>query len=473
MNKKVILLSLLLTQFLLSDMVIDLSNYNIEDKATNIIKAIPIKKYKKEDKGFFVLKKEKEIETKNKKLSDILYIFGKNNKESYILKGEDYLINQSLKVSNLKDIVSMIEITSSNKVDIIKTKLKNTYFVILKNDNNKNNLQIEVKANMFELKKIILKEFGLKLIMNNNILYNKNNRVHLYGDYTVDTLLEDLENQLNLWFTKKGNKVYVSETKEIIIDDKNNAIMSKNNEDYYVQLLKKDFPNIDFKKSYVGFIMAIVSPKENEILKSYLKNIEQRNEIVDTEILLLKVKNKNKYKIQDRRLINNNNINEIIKNLKEYSEVEIIDKWNISNSTGMENIFDNSQKIEHGGKYINVGFNGKFKINKTKSDNYILEGVIDYSFLSPSNVFDDHKINNKKLNLYTELKSLNKSLILGGFKDFSSSFITEGSEEYMIIIKLSKNDKNMQYEDNTWYLEEAKNKNRLKQEKKNKEFLKF
>ena len=499
------------------------------------------------------------VYTQNKLVSHVLKKIAKFKNKTYILNGQDFIIEEGYKISNLMELKEVIKLVSDYKMEIVSTNLKDTSIIKVRPKIVARKLTIEAKLDFISLKQILLKEFDTRLILTKAILSKKLN-VHLFGTYSLEELVEDMERQSDVWFIKRGNKLYAEKTKEMVFDLKRNgkfAISFSNgsssdtgsstggggtvstgfdfsledkNKEEFLDLLKNNFPNITFKSSDSGFVLSTVTPSQFLTVTEYFKNIDDRYELISGEIVLLALEKRNNsyYDIGWENLLLNKdllkagsngtlfldslNVGSMTKNpkfentssltisgkgtepvgfiqaLQGIGNVSIVDKWVISTATGIPTGFTNYQKIPYftkeqtgsdiaatstdfGGviekftvNYALTGFKSTFSINKTSRDSYIIDGAIDYSNIDKFEEREDGSkapyISGKSMRIYTEFEDLDKTIVIGGFKNlskevstketpflskipflgwlFSSDEDTDTSKEFIILIKLKK-----------------------------------
>jgi len=479
------------------------------------------------------------VYTENQMLSNILKKIGKFHNYTYILNGEDILIKKGYKVSNIEELQEVIKLVSSYELKIKETKLKNTSILELVQNNSNKRITLEAKVDFDSLKELLLDEFNLKLILPKEI--NKNVNFYLFGSYTVEELINDLQKQSNIWFIKEKNTLVAQKYKDIVFDikkdgkfninfsNKKSTIsngfsfkLDDNSKNSFIKDLKNNFPKIKFKSSNSGFIVSTVSPNQFKSITEYFKNINERFELITGEIILLSFQKNNndnfnvswenlllgqnllKFGDNGTLFLNNLNIGTkqdntntlsigskngtvgFIQALSDIGNVSIVDKWIISTATGIPTGFTNYKKTPYFTKelsaispsitsldgalektnvqYVLTGFKSTFNVNKTTHDSYIIDGAIDYSNIDGYK--QDEKglevpiISGKTMRIYTEFDELDKTIVIGGFKNlnksdskqevpflskipligwlFSSNNNIDTKTEFIILIKLKK-----------------------------------
>lgn len=478
------------------------------------------------------------VNTENKKLSQILNEIAQRENKTYILKNKDFLIEDRYKLYNTKDLIKLVRLVSNFELILTKTDMRDTYYADLKLKKDIKTLSIQAKVDLKQLKTLLMTEYGIKLYIGKDLM-DEDTKVHLFGTYTIVELIEDLEDQLDIWFDLKGKKLYLAKTREVLFDIKRDGEFSidftKQSsastgaeegdtqsstgfsfkiDDYssekFLALLKENFGEVIWKKSYSGFVIADVTPSQYKNITNYFKNVEERHELISGEIVLLNFESNDKFKydmnwtdffvkmnllkvgangmliadagtnmsstnpedfggnINLTRETATGNQRDIgfVQALSKLGEVSIVDKWTISTSTGIPTGFTNYQKQPYytveiadglpattltdpdaaatGGlaaqpttfklRYALTGFKSTFRVNKTRDGGYVIDGAVDFStitgFESDANGSKAPVITGKSMRIYSELKELDKTLVIGGFKNLKKS---EGGNQMPIL----------------------------------------
>jgi type II secretory pathway component GspD/PulD (secretin) len=506
---------------------------------------------------------KKLVFTENKLISQILKKLGKFAGKTYILQGQNFIINEGYKISNIEELSEVVNIASDYVLTYTSSKIKNTIMVSVVPQKVAKKITIEANLDFYTLKEIIQKEFNIQTIIPKSVS-SKKLKVRLFGTYSFEELIEDLEKQSDIWFEFSGTKLYAHKTKEVVFDVKRNGrlfidfsngsssetgsdsggggtvstgfqfeIGDKNKEDF-VTMIKENFPLINFKDSQSGFILAETTPSQFKSITEYFKNIEERYELISGEIILLSLqKNKeNALEVGWENLLLNKDLLKVGNNgtlfldslnigattvaagvegantigigargasqtrnnvgfvqaLQQIGNVSIVDRWVISTATGIPAGFTNYQKVPYftkeqtgtdaaatttdfGGviekftvNYALTGFKSTFTVNKTQRDSYIIDGAIDYSSIDKFEEREDGSkapyISGKSMRIYTEFEDLDKTIVIGGFKNltreendnetpflskipligwlFTKNAEKKSEKEFIVLIKLKK-----------------------------------
>lgn len=302
----------------------DLLLKKLNDFKNSKLKPVEVQEIAPITKPVEVEQKRNFIYTNNKKLSQVVATLGDRTGNVYILKDKDILIKDGYKIKNMEELINLVDSISEFYLKVEKTKIPKTYYLKLAPKKDIRKIQVEMKTDVVGLKKFLMNEFGLKMVTSSDIL-GLSTKVHLFGEYTLPELVEDLETQLNIWFTVRGDKVYVSETKEIMLENKRDGeftidfskassastgaesdsetaetgfsfALKDYSAETFLDNLKTNFEKVTFKKSYSGFIVAEVRPQDYKSITDYFKNIEKRHEMITGEIVLLNLKKSNQFK---------------------------------------------------------------------------------------------------------------------------------------------------------------------------------
>jgi len=506
---------------------------------------------------------KKLVYTENKLISQILKKLGKFAGKTYILQGQNFIINEGYKISNIEELKEVVNIASDYVLTYKISKIKNTIMVNVEPQKVAKKITIEANLDFYTLKEIIQKEFNIQTIIPKSVS-SKKLKVRLFGTYSFEELIEDLEKQSDIWFEFSGSKLYAQKTKEVVFDIKRNGRLlidfssgsssetgsdsggggtvstgfqfelgDKNKSDF-VTMIKDNFPLISFKDSQSGFILAETTPSQFKSITEFFKNIEERYELISGEIILLSLQkskanamevgwenlllNKDLLKVGNNGTLfldslnigatataagvegsrtigigargaskTRNNVG-FVQALQQIGNVSIVDRWVISTATGIPAGFTNYQKVPYftkeqtgtdaaatttdfGGviekftvNYALTGFKSTFTINKTQRDSYIIDGAIDYSSIDKFEEREDGSkapyISGKSMRIYTEFEDLDKTIVIGGFKNltreendnetpflskipligwlFTKTEEQKSEKEFIILIKLKK-----------------------------------